>query len=340
MNYLPIDGQSNQDIHHVDTVVVGAGIAGLAAARKIANSGQSVLVIDKGRRIGGRAATRRSGGFTFTHGAQFLTAHDPDFQRVCKAALAAGALTQWQIGEKPVMIGTPSMRDFAAFLGAGLPIKQATEITSIAVKDDRISVSDFAGDIAICDRLIMTAPAPQTAKLLAGAAPELAATASSAVYAPCWTAMFGFDDGDRLPLAGKPFTSETGSISWACWENARPGAEASNLALTVQTSPDWSQTHLESESHEVAAQILDLVRGTLFQSLPDPAYAACHRWRYARVVTPADADATRISACGRMAIAGDWLGAARIETAFLSGKAAAATVMAMPTGAPRAMANG
>ena len=57
-----------------DLAIIGSGIAGLAAARVATAKGLSVKIFDKGRRIGGRAATRRANGFTFTHGAQFLTA--------------------------------------------------------------------------------------------------------------------------------------------------------------------------------------------------------------------------------------------------------------------------
>ena len=58
------------------------------------------------------------------------------------------------------------------------------------------------------------------------------------------------------------------------------------------------------------------------ETMPTPRYAAAHRWRYARVITAADADAPRISASGRIALAGDWLAGARIEDAWLSGRMA------------------
>lgn len=56
----------------VDVAVIGAGISGLIAARHLADTGRSVVVLDKGRGVGGRMATRRSegGGVVYDHGAQ------------------------------------------------------------------------------------------------------------------------------------------------------------------------------------------------------------------------------------------------------------------------------
>ncbi|MGB2262562.1 MAG: FAD-dependent oxidoreductase, partial [Candidatus Puniceispirillaceae bacterium] len=115
----------NPSVVEYDLVIVGSGIAGLAAARAATALGLAVKIFDKGRRIGGRATTRRADGFTFTHGAQFLTARSDEFRDVCEAALAGGALTSWQIDNKAAFIGRPTMRDFAAFLGRDLAISQA-----------------------------------------------------------------------------------------------------------------------------------------------------------------------------------------------------------------------
>ena len=56
-----------------DLIILGSGIAGLAAARLAEKDNKSVLVVDKGRRLGGRVSTRRKNGFLFNHGAQFVT---------------------------------------------------------------------------------------------------------------------------------------------------------------------------------------------------------------------------------------------------------------------------
>ncbi|NJK46404.1 MAG: FAD-dependent oxidoreductase [Pleurocapsa sp. SU_196_0] len=57
----------------VDVLVIGAGLAGLSAARDLARAGFAVRLLDKSRGVGGRTATRRIEGATFDHGAPFFT---------------------------------------------------------------------------------------------------------------------------------------------------------------------------------------------------------------------------------------------------------------------------
>ena len=65
----------------LETLVVGAGIAGLRAARTLADAGTRVLVLEKSRGFGGRAATKRLYGLRVDSGAQYFTARDPRFQK-------------------------------------------------------------------------------------------------------------------------------------------------------------------------------------------------------------------------------------------------------------------
>src|SRR5262249_51813843 len=52
-----------------DVVIVGAGIAGLTAARAIASAGKKVVLVEARQRIGGRVFTDTDMGFAFDHGA-------------------------------------------------------------------------------------------------------------------------------------------------------------------------------------------------------------------------------------------------------------------------------
>ena len=59
--------------------VVGAGMAGVACARTLAQAGWVVTLLDKSRGYGGRMATRKTEFGGFDHGAQYFTVRDDRF---------------------------------------------------------------------------------------------------------------------------------------------------------------------------------------------------------------------------------------------------------------------
>lgn len=80
--------------------VIGAGIAGNAAALALAKKDVHCTVLDMGRAAGGRLATRHAEQaglpLSFDHGAQQITAVGADFQRQVAEWQAAGVLAEWQ----------------------------------------------------------------------------------------------------------------------------------------------------------------------------------------------------------------------------------------------------
>ncbi len=85
--------------HDVDALIVGAGMAGLTAAAELQRAGRSVLVLDKGRGVGGRMASRRIGDATF------------DMARNLSLRATRVLLPRWKSGHK-----TESWRNGAAGL--------------------------------------------------------------------------------------------------------------------------------------------------------------------------------------------------------------------------------
>jgi len=100
----------------------------------------------------------------------------------------------------------------------------------------------------------------------------------------------------------------------------------------VQAAPDWSEAQLERDAGSIGEVLLAAWQDLVGASLPTPTYAKAHRWRYARVVRPADADAPRQTADGMITIAGDWMAGARIEDAFMSGHWAMTSLLEMSAG--------
>jgi monoamine oxidase len=61
-----------------DVVIVGAGMAGLTAARALAEAGLRVLVVEAQERIGGRILTEHVGGEALELGAEFIHGRPPE----------------------------------------------------------------------------------------------------------------------------------------------------------------------------------------------------------------------------------------------------------------------
>ncbi|HWM83406.1 MAG TPA: NAD(P)/FAD-dependent oxidoreductase [Pseudolabrys sp.] len=104
----------------VDVVIVGAGAAGIAAARRVAAAGRRFALIEASDRIGGRCVTdSRSVGLPFDRGARALYA--PDSNPLAQLAAAAGVetyaaprLPRLRIGRRMAREG--EMEDFLAVL--------------------------------------------------------------------------------------------------------------------------------------------------------------------------------------------------------------------------------
>ncbi|NBU16056.1 MAG: FAD-dependent oxidoreductase [Actinobacteria bacterium] len=109
-------------------IVVGAGLAGLMAARELTEASHDVSVLDKGRSPGGRLATRRMAGARLDHGAQFFTVRSDGFRAHVDRWLADGVVHEWcrGFGEQdghPRYVGTGGMNALAKHLATGLDVR-------------------------------------------------------------------------------------------------------------------------------------------------------------------------------------------------------------------------
>ena len=75
-------------MEHVETIVIGAGVAGLTAARLLVEAGRDVVVLEARDRVGGRVSTDRRFGLTTDMGASWI--HGITDSPVAEAAAAFG----------------------------------------------------------------------------------------------------------------------------------------------------------------------------------------------------------------------------------------------------------
>ncbi len=78
-------------MEHFETIVIGAGVAGLTAARLLAQAGRRVVVLEARDRVGGRVWTHRDGGHVTDLGASWI--HGITDEPVAAATAAFGMRT-------------------------------------------------------------------------------------------------------------------------------------------------------------------------------------------------------------------------------------------------------
>lgn len=82
-----------------DVLVIGAGLAGLVAARSLVDRGLTVTLLDEGTGPGGRLATCRLAGAVLDHGAQFFTVRSDEFSDLVDRWRDAGVpISVWSAG--------------------------------------------------------------------------------------------------------------------------------------------------------------------------------------------------------------------------------------------------
>ena len=296
--------------------IIGSGVAGLSCARRLADAGLRAVVLDKGRGIGGRVATRRADpDMQFDHGAQHIKATNPAFEAVLEQAKESGALARWSLCDGTTRyVGTPGMTGFAKFLGQGIDIRQKTEVTALSSGDRGWDVQ-IGDTFETYDIVASTIPSPQ-AEALVGT--HLPAAFDTVRYDPCLTLMVGLMTPPDLPVTA---TNPTDAFGWIARDSGKPGRPEAECWV-AQANPDWSVAHLEYSKNDICALMLAPFLEHAGLSAPDVAYASAHRWRYAQVATPLGASFVSNKG-GTLYAGGDWCLGSKVEHAWQSGTAMA-----------------
>jgi predicted NAD/FAD-dependent oxidoreductase len=316
--------------------VIGAGMAGLACARQLQSAGCQVAVFDKGTVPGGRMSTRRGQGWQCDHGAQYFTARDPAFieevERWERAGVAAlwtprlavlGAAPDAKPRNIPRFVGAPRMNAPTAWMSEGLLVRSRVTICDMRHDEAgwRLHSKEHGLQPEHYDALVLAVPAPQAAALLEPLLPMTALQAASVAMEPCWTLML------RLAQRHDPgydaaFVND-GPLRWLARDSSKPGRQGEEVWV-AQASAEWSAEHVQTSESEVATL---LVAAFLQQGGPPPVEMITHRWLYARPAAESNQRSVWLPAV-QVGLCGDWLRGGRVEDAWLSGRALAATVMA------------
>ena len=323
-------------VSHVDSLVIGAGMSGLCAASALKAAGKSVVVVDKARGVGGRMATRRMGGATLDHGAQFVTARTGRFESWIHAACTAGAAAEWCRGFSGARDGhtrwrgLSGMSGLARHLAAGLELRMESQVAAVSRAEAGWEIRLTDGTTLLAESVVLTAPVPQSMALLdaGGVVLEtgLRARLEAVRYERCLALLLVLDGPSSIPEPGG-FAPGAGPLAWLA-DNQKKGISALP-SVTAHAGDAYSVEHWDRDREEVARELIRLAEPLLGAGVVGH---QMHGWRYSRPL------ATDFSACvvvereAPLILAGDAFGGARVEGAALSGWAAAAELCGLLSG--------
>jgi renalase len=329
-----------------EVIVIGAGMAGLLAAEKLQRAGHRVVVLDKGRGVGGRMATRRLGDARIDHGAQFFTVRDDRFAALNQRWLDGGVTRHWCDGfgasgdGHPRYVGADGMTALAKDLAGGLDVRVGTQVTAIGPTpggggpgDPAWTVSRAGGEVGSeavplrADAVICTPPVPQTLALLAagrtGLPPETTAALERITYSPVLAVLAVLDRGPAVPDPGGVQLRE-GPFTWV-GDNRAKGISPVP-AITLHTNAEVAARRWDDPAEEVLADLL--AAGTAWLGDARVTEARLQRWRFAQPVTGHDERClVAVDGPAPLVCAGDAFGEAKVEGAARSGWAAADAVL-------------
>lgn len=319
--------------------VVGAGIAGLSAASELRKLGHDVVVFERARGPGGRAATRRVDGIempkaargatlAFDHGAQYFTVRDPRFQAVVDGWLRDRLVAKWDgrivsfdsegWEDLPAAtdryVGIPGMSAIARSMADTLGVRYEQRVEQVRQKPDAtLLLEPGLGEF---DRVILAVAAEQ-AKPLVAHIPELSAALASVVAQPCWAVLTAFEE--RVPARFDGAFVHGSPLGWVARNQSKPKREWKVDTWVLHATTTWSRMHLEDDPEVVGSVLMEAFHDLIPNGLPRAFYASAHRWRLASVDPPLAVGAIHR---GRITLCGDWCLGNRIEDAYLSGLAA------------------
>jgi renalase len=325
-------------------LIVGAGLSGLIAARRLADGGRKALIIERERAVGGRlaalrmepeATSGRSKGApaVFDYGAQFFTVREDRFEQIVAEWQSEGIVQEWSRGFAtgdgsyyadgyPRYRAVPDMAAIARQLGRGLDVRTGVEVTRLTYQEERWRVVTAGGESYQAANLILTPPVPLSLDLLDAGGLVLPGEARSALerisYEPCIALLVQAAGAGHVPEPGGMWPVG-GPLSWIA-DNHKKGISIAEGAITIHAAPEFSEEYWDAPDEAVAGALLEAAGDWIGSGAQ---VVGLYRWRYSKPLWIHPEPCLALSRPGPLLFAGDAFAGPRLEGAALSGLAAA-----------------
>ncbi len=295
-------------------IIIGAGIAGLSAAKVLVEKGHEVTILDKGRGVGGRMSTRTIENAKADHGAQYFSVKSAEFQLLIAVLQTENIAKEWHLAQRQNVryIGAKGMNTIPKKMATGLTIHLNEKVILISKNE----LKTESGNTYNFDNLIITIPIPQVIDLFDASEITFSKKDKSVIdsieYDPCIAVMAVLKQATAIPSGG--VILENQPVAWIA-DNFQKGITEIPTA-TIHASAAFSKKHLEDNLQEVAHEMLLSVNQWINPG--NIVSTQVHRWRYSLACKRYEQPFYQIEN-RNIYLGGDGFGIGNVEGAFLSG---------------------
>lgn len=315
--------------------IVGAGMAGLAAGRRLRRHGWEPVLFEVEDHVGGRVVTERVGDYVFDVGATDLA---PGSTNLADEMFQVLNTSELCLIEKPIYTHESlrvspgdAMKNrlprytyvsgnqrLAELLAEGLDVRTGLGVSALDRSGDEYVV---AGEPF--DAVILTPPVPEIEPLLASIS-EMRPLANT-YYRPCLTVLLGYSEslGD-VPYHALLDQEQRHPLVWLSIETEKCPTRApeGHTAFVAQLGPQYSQSYFGSDDEAIVASVVGYLTRLYGEAFDQPAVAEVRRWRHSQPETYAMFDTVN-QPHSRLLVASDGVLGARVEFAYEAGIRAA-----------------
>ncbi len=272
--------------------VIGAGIAGLVAARDLQAAGNEVVVLEKSRGLGGRMAARRADGDAVVdHGLPVLDVPRDGVLAGFVVELASDDVLEVEAPGEPVpgraMPGAPrlawpqGMTRLPKAMAEGLHVVTDVRVAAVRGDGDMLELGQDQGNtLGAFDWVVVTAPGAQAADLL-DTSPRGAVRAADmrgVGYDAAVMVLAGVAMDMPEWFAHRPLTGPIQYVTNECAKGRPPAAGV--VPVVVRLDADASERLMEESDRAVLGEVLPALGKVLGRQAARPAWSQVKRWRY------------------------------------------------------------
>ncbi|MDX1586017.1 MAG: FAD-dependent oxidoreductase [Balneolaceae bacterium] len=325
--------------------IIGAGLSGLVAGKKLAEAGHDVTVIEKSRKLGGKMATLKKEAQIFDYGTSSVISSRKTFHGFIKLLKEKGLLKEWsrdfaffdgtQLHEvnphrpqNSYHVSPEGINAIPQFLSRWVDLKseeKAGGLTYIGANRSKkrawmINLTDIS--VFECDAVIIATPAPEAYGILQ-TAQDITPTRriirhiDEVRYDSCISLMASYNKEYQPEWKG--IECEDPTLSWVGNESSKL-ENPSHTSLVIRSSDEFARKHRDSSREEVRELLLERASEITSPWVINPEWTDMHVWKYFNARNPINDYFMELEMEeAPLALVGDYFGGTSAQDAFLSG---------------------